>query len=73
MPEYCTSPNPLLKERAAIENFEFGSNNLFKNQIYKINGIQLPLLQERAGGEALPSLKSELLLFYYQRCCLPAA
>ena len=35
LPEYCTSPNPLLKERAAIENFEFVSNNLFKNQAYK--------------------------------------
>jgi hypothetical protein len=55
MPVYCTSPNPLLKERAAIENFKFVSNNLFKNQTYKNNGIQLPLLQERAGGEVLPS------------------
>ena len=35
MPEYCTSPHPLLKESAAIENFEFVRNNRFKNQTYE--------------------------------------
>ncbi len=64
MHEYCTSPNPLLKERAAIEAFGRLSNILNRNQIYKKNGIKHPLLQERAGGEAPPSRKNDNCLHF---------
>ena len=47
---YCTSPLPLLKERAAIEKYELLSNIRIIYQIYKIDEIKLPHLQERAGG-----------------------
>jgi hypothetical protein len=50
MPEYCTSPNPLLKERAAIENFEFVSNNLFKNQTYENYRNPAPSPSGEGGG-----------------------
>ena len=54
---YCTSPLPLLKERAAIEKYELLSNIRIIYQIYKIDEMKLPLLQERAGGEALHNRK----------------